>query len=413
MRVSAPAKIIRLFVPRNVAPLPSIPFRRLAAIYFAYFAFVGAFSPYFGLYLQSIGQAAWQIGVLLSLTQLTRIVAPYLWAALADRRGWRARLLAVTIAGSILAYAGVFATTSFAGLFVVLAAFGFFGAATMPITESITLASLHGQIGRYGHIRLWGSVGFIAAVFCFGWMLDRVAIENLLWMILAPLLATFLLAVTLRDAPTVGAPPRQPIWPDLGRPEVVALLAANVLMNVAHGPLYAFYSIYLFDAGYSKTAIGALWSLGVVAEIAVFLTAPWWMKRFPVHDILLASFALAVGRFAIIGWGVESPVLLAAAQLAHAATFGACHMASIALVNRWFAGSRQVRGQALYLALSFGLGGFLGVIGSGVAWSAIGPAWTFTAASAAAGAGLILLTRHAKLLRRASPSLVVDATTPQ
>jgi PPP family 3-phenylpropionic acid transporter len=195
------------------------------------------------------------------------------------------------------------------------------------------------------------------------------------------------------------------------RPEVVALLGANVLMNLAHGPLYAFFSIYLDAAGYSKTAIGALWSLGVVAEIAVFLAAPWWMKRFGAHQVLLACFALAVVRFALIGWGVGSPGLLVLAQLAHAATFGACHMASVALMNRWFAGARQVRGQALYMSIAFGVGGFLGAAASGVAWETIGPAWTFTAASGAAGAGLLLLALRAKLLRHVSRS-TADAATP-
>ena len=180
---------------------------------------------------------------------------------------------------------------------------------------------------------------------------------------------------------------------------MVALLGANVLMNVAHGPLYAFYSIYLDGAGYSKTAIGALWSLGVVAEIAVFLAAPWWMKRFGAGDMLLACFALAVARFALIGWGVGSPTLLVVAQLAHAATFGACHVASVALMNRWFGGARQVRGQALYTSLAFGLGGFIGAAASGIAWEAIGPAWTFTAASGVAGAGFFCSSCRAKLLR--------------
>ena len=49
-------------------------------IYCSYFVFIGAFAPYFSLYLQSIGQAAWQIGLLLSLMQFMRIVAPHLWA---------------------------------------------------------------------------------------------------------------------------------------------------------------------------------------------------------------------------------------------------------------------------------------------------------------------------------------------
>jgi PPP family 3-phenylpropionic acid transporter len=388
-----------------------IPYRRLAAIYFAYFSFIGAFAPYFGLYLQSVGQAAWQIGLLLSLLQLMRIAAPYFWASLADRHGWRARLLQATLAAGLAAYSGVFATTGFPGLFVALAGFAFFSSATMPLVEAITLAGLRDRIERYGGIRLWGSVGFIVAVLGVGWLLDRVAIANLLWMLAAALAATLVLALSLRDRAAPEPPARAPVWPQALRPEVVALLAANVLMNVAHGPLYAFYSIYLAEVGYSRAAIGVLWSIGVVAEIVVFLAAPAWMKRFAAHSILAGCFALAVVRFALIGWGVASLALLVIAQLLHAATFGACHMASLALVNRWFTGPRQVRGQALYLSLSFGLGGFLGAAASGAAWDAVGPAWTFTGASAAAAAGLLVLARQAKLLRRAS-GRTVDVGTP-
>ena len=388
-----------------------LPHLRLGGIYFAYFVFIGAFAPYFSLYLQSIGQAAWQIGLLLSLMQLMRIVAPHLWASLADRHGWRARLLQATLAAAIACYSGVFATADFAGLFVVLAAFAFCSSATMPLVEAITLGALRNRIEGYGAIRLWGSVGFIAAVLGVGWLLDRIAIANLLWLLLAPLVATLALALTLRDAPRRSAAAAERFLPHALRPEVVALLGANLLMNLAHGPLYAFYSIYLDAAGYSKTAIGALWSLGVLAEIAVFLAAPWWMKRFGARQILVACFALAVVRFALIGWGVGSPTLLVVAQLAHAATFGACHVASVALMNRWFAGARQVRGQALYMSVAFGVGGFIGAAASGVAWDTIGPAWTFTAASAAAGAGLLLLVLRGKLLRDVSGS-TADAATP-
>jgi PPP family 3-phenylpropionic acid transporter len=394
-------------VPRSA----SSTYRRLAAIYFAYFAFIGAFSPYFALYLQSVGQAAWQIGLLLSLMQLMRTMAPFAWATLADRHGWRARLLQATLAAALAAYAGLFVATGFAGLFVVLAVFAFFSSATMPLVESITLTSLRDRIERYGGIRLWGSVGFIAAVLGAGWLLDQVAIANLLWMLVLPLVATLLFACFLRDAPRREPMQREPIWPQAVRPEVVVVLAANVLMNVAHGPFYAFYSIYLAEAGYSKAAIGVLWSLGVIAEIAVFLTAPRWMTRFAAHDILAASVALAVVRFALIGWGVASPALLVIAQLMHAATFGACHMASLALVNQWFTGGRQVRGQALYLSLSFGAGGFLGAAASGALWDAIGPVWTFTAASGVAALGLLVLVRSAKLLRRASKSTADAAGT--
>jgi PPP family 3-phenylpropionic acid transporter len=390
----------RVLAHRAVTTPASIPYWRLAGIYLAYFAFVGAFAPYFGLYLRAIEQSAWQIGVLLSLVPLMRMTVQYSWAALADRSGWRARLLCITLAAAVVAYLGVFATTSFAGLLVVLAAFAFFSSATMPLMESITLTALQGRVERYGGIRLWGSLGFIAAVLGVGWVLDRAPIATLLWLILAALAASTAFAFTLRDRPAPARAPHEPLWRDLMRPEVVALLAANFCMSFAHGPLYAFFSIYLADANYSKTAIGALWTLGVAAEIGVFLAAPALLKRYSEHAILCISFALAIARFALIGWGIDSPALLVAAQLAHAATFGACHMASVALMSRWFSGARQVRGQAIYLSVSFGAGGFLGAIASGAAWEAVGPAWTYTGASVAAALGLLLLVHRGGQFRR-------------
>ncbi len=69
------------------------PYWRLSAYYFAYFAFSGVYSPYFGLYLQSPAFSAWDIGLLMSQVQLTRVFGPYLWGLLADRSGQRLQIV--------------------------------------------------------------------------------------------------------------------------------------------------------------------------------------------------------------------------------------------------------------------------------------------------------------------------------
>jgi PPP family 3-phenylpropionic acid transporter len=71
----------------------ALPYWRLSAYYFFYFAFVGAFSPYFGLYLSSIGFTAADIAVVMSLMQVMRILAPSLWGWLADRIGARTPII--------------------------------------------------------------------------------------------------------------------------------------------------------------------------------------------------------------------------------------------------------------------------------------------------------------------------------
>lgn len=369
-----------------------VPYWRLSGFYFAYFAYVGAAAPYFSLYLASLGLAAAQIGVLLSLGSLMRVIGPNVWGWVADRTQRRARIVGITLALGGACFSGFFFVHSFWGLFVLLLVTGFFTSASMPLTESMTLSHLRGAVSSYGSIRLWGSVGFIITVTLVGYALDVLPVVSLLWIVLATYVLSWVCALAIPDAPAAAthAEP-EPVWNILRRPEVAALLGACFLMTLAHGPQYAFYSIYLVDHGYSKAAVGWMWSIGVIAEIIVFLLMPALMRRYSLLRILLVCFAATVVRFLMIGWGVDSPPVLIAAQLLHGLSFGAYHAAAVTAIHRWFQGAHQVRGQAIYLSVSFGAGGVLGSALSGLGWESIGPAWTFSAAAFAALAGYALL----------------------
>src|SRR5690242_10799750 len=146
---------------------------RLAACYFFYFAFLGAFATYFSLYLQSLGFSAWQIGVLLTLMQVMRVVAPNFWGWLADRLGRKAVVVRISVGLSAACFALFFIAHSFAGVFVVMGLLAFFWSASLPLVEAITLGHLERQPERYGRIRLWGSLGFIGAVLGLGASLDH------------------------------------------------------------------------------------------------------------------------------------------------------------------------------------------------------------------------------------------------
>jgi len=249
----------------------------------------------------------------------------------------------------------------------------------------MTLSHLGERIDGYGRIRLWGSIGFVVMVVGLGYALDRVSIAWLPWAILGVMLGIALFARVIPEAeiPAHGSD-GMPIWTVVKRPEVAALLAACMLMAVTHGPYYTFYSIYLVDHGYDKSTVGWLWALGVLCEIGVFLVIPRVFARVTPRRLLLASFALAVLRFLMIAWGVESPWIVWGAQTLHAFTFGTFHAAAVALIHQHFRGRHQARGQALYTSLSYGVGGTLGGLISGVTWDGLGPDWTFTLAAASA-----------------------------
>ncbi|MDZ4255744.1 MAG: MFS transporter [Sulfuritalea sp.] len=366
---------------------------RLSAWYFWYFAFIGAFLPYFALYLQSIGLSAGRIAILMSLGQFMRLLAPLLWSWLADSGGRRVRIVIASAAASLASFSVVFLTRDFVGLLIGMAILHFFWSASLPLVEALTLGHLVAAPERYGRIRLWGSVGFIFTVMGVGFLLDAAPISSQLWVSWGLLLGTLVSALTLTEVPARAGQAAGPILVVLRQRKVVFLLGAGLLMSAAHGALYVFYSIHLVAQGYGKTLVGLLWTLGVVAEIFVFLFMPRISKRVSLRQILLACFALAVLRFLLIGWTVEFIGLLVFAQLLHGASFGAHHAATMAALNRWFVASQQARAQALYGSVAYGAGGLGGALLAGALWESAGAAITFSAASLLALFGLAMVWR--------------------
>ena len=375
-------------------PAAGIPYWRLSAWYFCYLAFLGGFNPYFSLYLKSLGISAFGIGVLLSLINVMRLVTPNLWSWLAERHGATMPVIRFSAAAALIVFVGFFQARGFAALFVVTALLAFFFTAALPLVEALTLAHLSHRIERYGRVRLWGSVGFIVAVQGVGLLLDIASVSLLLWISIGLLVATLASALALPEA---KLPPSTHDAADfrvvLRSPQMAALLAAGFFMSAAHAPLYVFYSIHLVDHSYGKTAVGALWSLGVIAEIAVFIWMSWLMRTFSLRAILSASFALTTIRFLIIGWAIDWPATAIAAQLMHGVTFGAHHVASVAAINRWFAPRHQARALALYGSVSYGAGGVTGSLLSGYIWDMLGAGTTFSLAAAFGGLGLVLVWR--------------------
>jgi PPP family 3-phenylpropionic acid transporter len=359
----------------------ALPYWRLSGFYFFYFAFVGAMAPYWGLYLRSLAFNAFQIGVLMSLLHVMRIFAPNIWGHIADRTGRRVAIVQMAALVCLVSFIGVFLGSSFWWLFAVMSFISFFWSASLPLVEATTLSHLKDRTDRYGKIRLWGSIGFILVVVGLGAALDHWPIRSLLWVIMGLLVGIVLFARFIPEAEVAHLEAEHvSLKGVLKRPEIIALLVAAMLMAAAHGPYYTFFTIHLVDAGYSKSAAGWLWALGVVCEIGIFLVMPRVLKMVRAETVILITLLAAALRFVIIGWWVGSLPVLLFAQLLHALTFGAYHASAIGLVNRHFRGKNQARGQALYNSLAFGIGGSFGSLYSGAAWDALGGPLTFSLA---------------------------------
>jgi PPP family 3-phenylpropionic acid transporter len=308
-----------------------------------------------------------------------------------DFSGRRTPIIKASAAISTLVFVGYFFTQDFILLIVVTLLLHFFWCASLPLVEALTFSHLRHEPNRYGRIRVWGSIGFVVAVFCVGWWLDHQPIASLLGILWATLILTLTAAFAIYDAPTAPEIHVDEPIPSLRQSKVIALMLVGFLMSAAHGALYVFYSIHLTSHGYGKMAVGLLWSLGVIAEILVFISMPRLANLETLERVLIVCLTLAVLRFLVIAWYADVVVLLIAAQVLHGATFGAHHVSSVAALNQWFLPRQQGRIQALYGGLSFGGGGLLGGLIAGQTWASLGPEISFTISAAFALAGLLVV----------------------
>ncbi|WP_394754171.1 MFS transporter [Crenothrix sp.] len=359
-----------------------IPYFRLSGYYFFYFATLGAFLPYWNLYLKHCGFNAMQIGEFSALIVGTRIISPNLVGYIADRTGKNLPIIRMTSLYTVLIFAYFLFPQNYVELALITAGFGLFWNASLPQFEAVTLFHLKNQTQRYSQIRLWGSVGFVIAVLGIGRLLDNQPITRLPIIIAILLVGSWITTLITPEAkPIKHKIAAIGLMNILKKPEVLAFFAVNVLLQISHGPYYVFYSIYLADYHYSSTLTGFLWALGVCAEIVLFIAMQRLLKYFSLRTLLLLSLLLSAIRWLMIAWCANSLIGLVIAQLLHAASFGSTHVIAISLVHKYFGEQHQGKGQALYSSLSFGLGGMIGSLYSGHYWNVLGPQFVYSIAA--------------------------------
>jgi MFS transporter, PPP family, 3-phenylpropionic acid transporter len=358
------------------------------SFFFLYFAYVGLVSPYASLFFLERGFSVIEIAILMSMLQITRIVGPFSWGWLSDYLSNRIGIIRFCTCLAAVAFLTIFFLQSYAAFFVWMFVLHTILSSLMPLGESATVHALFKDNSfdkRYGRLRLWGSIGFIAMVLFAGELFQRKGIE--LYPIVGAVVLIFLALVSFRlHEPKMER--RKMVKGELlivlFNPDVRWFLLSGFFMIFAHAALYVFYSLYLADLGYDKFQIGLFWALGVAAEVIFFYFQSKVLSRLDAEVVLQIAFGIGVFRFILIAFFPVTWVLIVA-QLMHAGTFAAHHSAATKLLQHWFTGPLQARGQALMATVSYGLGGTLGGLAAGWLWDATQPRNVFVMAALACG----------------------------
>ena len=362
----------------------------LSSFYFFYFSALGAFLPFWPLYLNYKSFTPYEIGVITGTMIGTKIIAPNVWGWIADKTGLRHRVIQLGALSCFIIFTFASSIESFSGMVALIFLFSFFWNASLPQFEAVTMTSLGSSYNNYSQIRLWGSLGFILSVFSLSFLTQNYGIEVVPTCILSFLFLTFITTLFVKNTNANQKKHNNSLLSIALKPAVIGILLSCFLMQVSHGPFYAFFAIYLTENSYSTNSIGFIWSLGVIAEILIFIKISSWIPKYGLQNLFIVSFLFASSRWLLISFFPESVIIVTLATLFHAITYGMYHAVSISLIHEYFTEELQGRGQALYSSISFGLGGSIGSIYSGYFWESLGGSTVYLYASLFAFLGLIV-----------------------
>jgi MFS transporter, PPP family, 3-phenylpropionic acid transporter len=352
-----------------------------------------------------------EIGAVLSLAQLARIVTGPAIAHWADGAADRRTPLRVLSIATIAAFAAFFLAQGFWQLLF----FGFLAlslsAAMTPLIEAATLrATADGKL-PYGVARSIGSIAFIFANVIGGILVARFGpIATVVWILcsLITVIASSWLAL-----PPDPPPPHAVAPPKVGgsriasllksRRFVIMLLACGLIQS-AHAFYYGFSTLVWREQGMPADIIGVLWAFGVAVEVLFLLCLPPIEKRVSPEALILIGAFGAVGRWICMGFAPVGFVLWPL-QALHALSFAAAHIGAMRLIFREAPESAAATAQTLYSGLSAGLLMGLATLWSGALYDAVGARgyWAMAAIAAAGGALALLLITPAPRVSQATP----------
>jgi len=323
--------------------------------YFLYFACFGLFLPFLSPVLAELGFAKHEIGLIHSGLSLCIASIPLAIGRLSDRVG--SADLTVKICTLLMLAASVVLWHQHHSVKPVVVAiiliYGISRAPVLPMLDTLAMQEANQDPGTYSRLRLMGSIGFICSSVIAGWMLSG---HFMRFFPILCLLSGFFWLHSL----FLPAERKQPIardevgfWQSLDRSWWIWLFAM-MLHWFCFGPYHYGFTFLLQEQAIPDRLHGLVWSIGVLAEIGVFLGAGWFFRHWNYRQLLFGAFAFGILRWILIGiW--PHPWVIISTQVFHGPAFALFYSAALQGIRIYNGGRHRASFQALFSTCVMGI----------------------------------------------------------
>ena len=378
---------------------------RMALQYVLLFAASGVTLPFAGLWFREQGLSGAEIGALLAIHMLGRVVTGPLLAVWAD--GFRYRRTPIALLGLAMAlgYGGAGLVQGFAAWAVCWFVGATAAAALIPLSDVLTLRVARREGFNFSLPRGCGSAAFVVANVVMGALLTRASPDAVIVWIGTAALLIVVTAWRVLPAELVTDGPRVPgleRFKGLGRlvvdPVFMTAIFAVGAVQAAHAFYYGFSAIAWKAQGIPESMTGLLWAFSVVVEIGFMWVVEPWRRRVGIGPWLMLSIGAGA---AVVRWTLMafSPPLWALwpLQTLHALSFAATYLAGVQIVERLSPSDSHTAAQTLSSVVSAGVLIGLATAASGPLYDAVGLKGYLAMAALAMIGGLAGLTLRSRL----------------
>ena len=361
----------------------------LSGFYFFYFAIIGIYVIFLPKVLAMVGYNGVEIGIIFAIAPLVRFLVPFAFIGgfKLSRNTFNFALVLIVVT-ALLFY---FTLHNFYALIVTNIFFGVGLSLLLPYAEVMALVAITKE--RYGRVRLFGSIGFIAVALVLVKFLNTAQIAIFYLIFVSVMTAVFGYFLAQKE----HLENDEPALEQSGELSIFShwsLWVGLTLMQVGFGPFYNFFTIYETDHGISMDTTIYLWSFGVVMEIVMLFFQGRLLQKNALVILQIATFVTAIRWFLLFLFPQNLTVSFFT-QAIHAISFALFHSSAISYLFTLY--KKRKLAQQFFLGITYGLGGFFGAVYSGYVYQYFGT-YLFLSASLITLIGFLFVRWEAKKL---------------
>lgn len=258
---------------------------------------------------------------------------------------------------------------------------------TIALSITVAYSSMKSRgmdiIKEYPPIRVWGTIGFIVAL----WFISLMGFETSSTQFYVASMASFILglyAFTLPQCPPLARGHKKSLVDELGLNAFklfkstkmaiffifAMLLGASLQLTNAYGDtfLHDFAKLPQFADLVAVKYPAIIMSISQISETLFILTIPFFLKRFGIKNVMLMSMVAWVLRFGLFAVGDPGPGLwmIILSCIIYGMAFDFFNISGSLFVETQSEPSIRASAQGLFMMMTNGFGAFLGSSISGI-----------------------------------------------